>query len=627
MSLKDELRRQVSVPQARQQEFAKFQNSLKLYREVSRNGINCHDLLFILRRYNSVWESTTPIEIEDFPGFVRFFESTHAFTTIKPFLSQSFFYRMNFILQLSTIHLWTSLEAAHSRLAHSLGTVQVAELFLNSLSTKVEPELKNWERKAVLIYAFIHDCYHGPMGHSLELMHDVFAPGNYRGKLDKFFLSRALSESNSPLHLAISAALGEDPDKENILSYLSFFCNKREGKKVHKERYFLAQIVDSNFDADRIDYIFRDSHLLGLPEFVKPNKVFDAIERATTVNWKEEASRLNLRGLAFAAEDKATIEKLLTRRRELYLNYYERRSKLIVDEMLCRALYYLLREKSVFPVTVGPLFEDQQKVISEISRLTDADLFHFAYEAGAPLFSQLLIRDILSARFYCEVHFADLAEESAARASKLADLFEGQIGNLKKRKAEQLGSILKLSEVTHEEKLGILRNLVKEQSFTPQDVMWYFMFVIWMGGFTARLRIERLLWNALLSITDFREVVRKYYFQKLGPLENKLEAELFNFPLVHLSVPTYVSNRVREIREYAKELNTETMLFRDASGKAQPLELKLGEGTERSVLFVMLSAPSFFKSPSLRPVIQKTFEELVSGFKWADIEWLNNLPH
>ena len=94
MSLKDELRRQVSVPQARQQEFAKFQNSLKLYREVSRNGINCHDLLFILRRYNSVWESTTPIEIEDFPGFVRFFESTHAFTTIKPFLSQSFFYRM-----------------------------------------------------------------------------------------------------------------------------------------------------------------------------------------------------------------------------------------------------------------------------------------------------------------------------------------------------------------------------------------------------------------------------------------------------------------------------------------------------------------------------------------------------
>jgi len=626
MKPKERVEKMLAEAAARGREFGRYLDAITKFRTTNRDGKTPEDLLPILRRYNSVWESSVPSEADDLPGFVRFFPSRRRLVEIKPFLYQPFFYRLNFIRQLSTIHLWTDLEAGHSRLAHSLGVVQCAEIFLDSLERSVTPQIEDWERKAVLIYAFIHDCFHGPMGHSLELMRDVFAPNDYRGKLDKYFLGIALADPDSTLRQAISSALGNEPNRDRILAYLQFFCTRGGKKSSYRDRYFLSQIVDSKLDADRIDYIFRDSHHLGLPPPADSNEVFDIIENIRVVSWREEEGQPAIRCLSFSEADKAIVEKLLARRRELYVNHYEQRAKLIVDEMICRCLYHVLLRKKVLPLPMssGPLFTAEERVISEITRLTDSDLFHFVYEAGEPLFAQMLVRDVLSGKFYQEIYSADIDDVIAESAVKLSTDFEHAITQLREDRGRKVGS-MQLVQLTHEERLEVLRHLVKKGGYSFENLAWYFMFVIWLGGFTARLKIEKLLWDTLLSRPSFERAVEKYYVFRFGPMSPERLRELKCFPVVHISVPSYVATRAREVKEYTKELSKERLLFRDANEKVLALELDLNAGYSRKVLFVMLSAPAFFRAAELKKEISDEFVEMVKSFNWADEEWLRKI--
>jgi len=626
MNARDQVRKTMQEAVARATEFAKYEEAIKDFRRTGHESKTPKPLLPILRRYNAVWESSDASAADDLPGFVRFFPSRRRLLEIRQFLNQPFFYRLNFIRQLSTIHLWTDLEAGHSRLAHSLGVVQCAELFLDSLERTVTPRIEDWERKAVLIYAFIHDCFHGPMGHSLELMRDVFAPNDYRGKLDKYFLVRALADPNSPLRQAISSALANEAHRDQILAYLEFFCSRDAKKNSYRDRYFLSQIVDSKLDADRIDYLFRDSHHLGLPPPADSNEVFDIIENIRVVPWRESEGQPPIRCLSFLEADKGVVEKLLARRRELYVNHYEQRAKLIIDEMICRSLYQVLRRKRVLPLPIspGPLFTTEETVISEITRLTDSDLFHFIYEAGEPLFAQLLIRDVLSGKFYQEIYSEDIDDEMVGPGTSLSQAFDDAIGKLRKEQGEVLGSA-QLVRLNHEDKLKILRDLVGKGRYDFQSLAWYFMFVIWLGGFTARLKIEKLLWNGLLTRPRFKEEVEKYYFQRFGKMKAEVLHELMYFPLIHVSVPSYVATRAREVREYTKEMTRDRMLFRDAVGKPHALELDLSAGYSRKVLFIMLSAPSHFRANNPKSEIIEHFRDMVTGFNWADTDWLGKI--
>ncbi|AMC94528.1 phosphohydrolase [Erysipelothrix larvae] len=132
--------------------------------------------------------------------------------------------------------------AEHSRFGHSLGVYEVARLMIENVKG-LKIALSETERVAVLCAALLHDVGHGPFSHSFESVTSV----NHEAYTDKIIL-----ESSSEIHQILHRADGNLPQMvADIISHR----HKRE---------LLTQIISSQLDADRMDYLLRDSYFTGV---------------------------------------------------------------------------------------------------------------------------------------------------------------------------------------------------------------------------------------------------------------------------------------------------------------------------------------------------------------------------
>lgn len=140
--------------------------------------------------------------------------------------------------------------AEHSRFAHAIGTAHIMGRLLDRIAT-VEHALPADQRldpeaaRDALTAALLHDLGHGPFSHLFE---QVFA--------------------NSPRHEAWTAELILDPDTEvhRAVEALGAGTAQRVAALVegrHRLRY-LGNAVSSTLDADRCDYLLRDSQMTGV---------------------------------------------------------------------------------------------------------------------------------------------------------------------------------------------------------------------------------------------------------------------------------------------------------------------------------------------------------------------------
>lgn len=177
--------------------------------------------------------------------------------------------RLNRVRQLSFSYTQFP-SSTHSRLSHSLGVARNAELALSGILDKgvyyvpgestprdLPEEILSRRREIVQrgkLTALLHDIGHGPFGHALDTYVSFRESGAYRAKPDKFYTARYLTNFLSPT----LSHLGFDPAE--IVRILD-----------PQERWILAgvdsligDIVDSQLDADRMDYLMRDAHMTGL---------------------------------------------------------------------------------------------------------------------------------------------------------------------------------------------------------------------------------------------------------------------------------------------------------------------------------------------------------------------------
>lgn len=139
--------------------------------------------------------------------------------------------------------------AEHSRFSHSMGVLHVASQIFQSLLQRyrefddIKGILKENQR-TVLAAALLHDVGHAPFSHAMERLF----PANADHEKQTVALIR------NP-DLRISKILRENGiEVEDVVSILT---------KVHSER-FLCDIVSSQLDADRMDYLLRDSLFTGV---------------------------------------------------------------------------------------------------------------------------------------------------------------------------------------------------------------------------------------------------------------------------------------------------------------------------------------------------------------------------
>lgn len=130
--------------------------------------------------------------------------------------------------------------AEHSRFAHSLGTYEMARQMIE-LSSSISEYLSEEEKVMVLCAALLHDLGHGPFSHAFEMVNLIHH--------EKYTLQ--LIEEDSDVNRILKTVSNEFP------SLVASVINHTHPNKV------LVQIVSSQIDADRLDYLSRDSYFTG----------------------------------------------------------------------------------------------------------------------------------------------------------------------------------------------------------------------------------------------------------------------------------------------------------------------------------------------------------------------------
>ena len=235
--------------------------------------------------------------------------------------------------------------ATHNRWIHSVGASHLAGKIFDNIFKDSEASLTFLKRirEAVKVATLLHDVGHGPLSHATEavmpLLKELNLPSevlggdskelerqaNHEDYTIKFIVDSSLTEvikksfpDMSPFHVAALV------DKKIPLSD-DFFCHKNINY-----RPLLCQIVSSEMDADRLDYLVRDAYYCGAnygnieASWLIANLTFH-IEKG------DMYLALNRRGL-FAFDD------LLLSRHHMHLMVYCHQKSLIFEEMLQKYL-------------------------------------------------------------------------------------------------------------------------------------------------------------------------------------------------------------------------------------------------------------------------------------------------
>lgn len=162
--------------------------------------------------------------------------------------------RMRRIKQLATAELVFP-EANHTRFSHSLGTFYVMSLLLKRLCQLFDqlgiPHSAE-EEDAVLAAALLHDVGHGPYSHAFECVSN--------GEKHEEWTRKIITEDKE-----LKEVLDTWPNGHNrFTKYLLYCLNMDDSSEDWKLINVFSSLISSQLDADRIDYLMRDSYNTGI---------------------------------------------------------------------------------------------------------------------------------------------------------------------------------------------------------------------------------------------------------------------------------------------------------------------------------------------------------------------------
>jgi HD superfamily phosphohydrolase len=188
--------------------------------------------------------------------------------------------------------------AVHSRLQHSLGAYHLICQAISELKSKGF-EITEKEEQGAKIAILLHDIGHGPFSHALEHV-----------LIEKM--------RHEDISLLIFEALNQE-FKGSLSTALEIF-------KGNYPKPFLHQLISSQLDVDRMDYLTRDSFYSGVSEGVIG---YDRIIKMMTIHKGE---------LVIEEKGVYSIEKFLVARRLMYWQAYLHKTVIGVEKMLVKIL-------------------------------------------------------------------------------------------------------------------------------------------------------------------------------------------------------------------------------------------------------------------------------------------------
>ena len=239
--------------------------------------------------------------------------------------------------------------ANHSRLEHSLGVLAIATRLVESLnSKKVPPEfISPLERQQLRLAALLHDCGHGILSHVSEHFYeqhhwitDLKKNPFYQAAKAHELMSYMIVKSGAfdEFFTKIRVRYGKE---DKIIGSIDA-AQLREiagliiGRPPSLDKAYLAGIINGPFDADKLDYITRDSYFTGLRLAVDIERLLYALDVAPVET--ETGTERRLVALASAA---SVLEQILFSKIQLYPSLYQHAKVRATDSMLIAFLGYI----------------------------------------------------------------------------------------------------------------------------------------------------------------------------------------------------------------------------------------------------------------------------------------------
>ncbi|MDA9364457.1 HD domain-containing protein [Flavobacteriaceae bacterium] len=236
--------------------------------------------------------------------------------------------------------------AHHTRFHHALGCVHLMQQSISVLQSK-GVAISAAESRALQIAILLHDIGHGPFSHAME--HSII-PNISHETLSLKFMHILNDQFKGALSLAISIFRGES------------------------ERLFFNQLVSSQLDVDRLDYLKRDSFYTGVAE--------------GNINSERLISMLNVVDQTLVIEEKGlySVEKYLMARRFMYWQVYLHKTGIAAEAILIKiferaktllkqgvllqasdALMYFLNQSDDIQLS--------EQTMEQFSKLDDTDIY------------------------------------------------------------------------------------------------------------------------------------------------------------------------------------------------------------------------------------------------------------
>ncbi|WP_311325642.1 HD domain-containing protein [Capnocytophaga sputigena] len=285
--------------------------------------------------------------------------------------------------------------AKHTRFEHVLGCVFLMQKTVEMLRFK-GVQISDKEAEGLYIAILLHDIGHGPFSHAME--HSI-VEGISHEEISLRFMQELNKVFNGKLETAIAMFQGTYPRK------------------------FMHQLISSQLDMDRADYLKRDSFYTGVAE--------------GNINSERLISMLNVRNDELVVEEKGlySVEKFLIARRLMYWQVYLHKTSVAAEQILIRLLNRakeLVQQGQKLTMSTALAFfvknkiskdNFSQEVLEMFARLDDTDIisamkeWQFYPDAVLSKLSKMLLnRDLPKIK----VRLNDFEEQKIKRLQKLS---------------------------------------------------------------------------------------------------------------------------------------------------------------------------------------------------------------
>ncbi|WP_442787597.1 HD domain-containing protein [Flavobacterium suncheonense] len=218
-------------------------------------------------------------------------------TLVYDLIQHPYFQRLRRISQMGMSYLVYP-GAHHTRFHHALGCMHLMQKAVQTLRFK-GVEISSDEETALYIAILLHDIGHGPFSHAMEhsIVEDV-----HHEEISQLFMNQLNDAFDGKLSLAIKIFKGD------------------------YHRKFMLQLISSQLDMDRLDYLKRDSFYSGVAE--------------GNINSERLIQMMNVENDVLVIEEKGiySVEKFLVARRLMYWQAYLHKTSVVAELILTKIL-------------------------------------------------------------------------------------------------------------------------------------------------------------------------------------------------------------------------------------------------------------------------------------------------